>query len=809
MLAIDESKLYSLIEIFKEGFKENFLEEKYKWEAVKHFQDNWNIDADDFPTMLSNALSKTGNLLAALNFFPRRMIKQYATRFTKEVKGLFEELFNESSDLKERIDAFIAGIEYIHKQWDGNGTLNHYQTFNAVSTYLWLRYPDKYYIYKPSVAKLMFEKLGVDMKLTPLRANAVIKTYELYDYISKTLCKDNEFKKMLVESLADTCYSDEFMVTAAIDLGYYFKKQQKASATTLSPNPTLETKYWMYAPGENASKWSRCKEQSIICIGWDEMGDLSQINTLSECRDGLRDVYENPDSSFMNDGLAIWEFSHVMQNGDIIYAKRGLSNIIARGIVKSEYIYDQSQEDFCHTRKVEWTHIGEWTLENIVQKTLTDITKYPDYVKKIETMITEGKNDNKQSTQYDEKYSYYINLLLKNKNLILNGAPGTGKTYLAKQIAAQIIFDGNVPEDFEENEKFINQYGFVQFHPSYDYTDFVEGLRPTSPNKNGNIGFERKDGIFKAFCRNAISTSSSQIVSTFQSIYDSIVKDIEVGAITSYQNRQGQNCPLRVNDKGRIEYRASENSPRTEKEENIKLFYDYFIKNNIYDISSYERDDYWNLIAELSNGSTNTVDYIEYGWILQELLNRTHKVFKESITEIKPYIFIIDEVNRGEISKIFGELFFAIDPGYRGKKGKVQTQYQNLITDESDPFKDGFYIPENVYIIGTMNDIDRSVECMDFAMRRRFTFKEITAEESAKNMGVDPDRMKHLNNAISGIEGFNSSFHIGAAYFRGVTDYEELWELKLQGLLKEYLRGMPDAEETLNTLKKAYFKTEE
>ena len=809
MLAIDESKLYSLIEIFKGGFKENFLEEKYKWEAVKHFQDNWNIDAEDFPTMLSNALSKTGNLLAAMNFFPRRMIKQYATRFPKDVKGLFEGLFNESSDLKERIDAFIAGIEYIHKQWDGNGTLNHYQTFNAVSTYLWLRYPDKYYIYKPSVAKLMFEKLGVDMKLTPLRANAVIKTYELYDHISKTLCKDNEFKKMFVESLGDECYPDESMLTAAIDLGYYFKKQQKASAATLPPNPTLETKYWMYAPGENASKWPRCKEQGIICIGWDDMGDLSQINTLSECRDGLRDVYENPDSSFMNDGLAIWEFSHVMQNGDIIYAKRGLSNIIARGIVKSEYIYDQSQEDFCHTRKVEWTHIGEWTLENIVQKTLTDITKYPDYVKKIEAMITEGKNDNKQSIQYDEKYLYYINLLLKNKNLILNGAPGTGKTYLAKQIAAQIIFDGNVPEDFEENEMFINQYGFVQFHPSYDYTDFVEGLRPTPPNKNGNIGFERKDGIFKAFCRNAISTSSSQIVSTFQSIYDSIVKDIEVGAITSYQNRQGQNCPLRVNDKGRIEYRASENSPRTEKEENIKLFYDYFIKNNIYDISSYERDDYWNLIAELSNGSTNKVDYIEYGWILQELLNRTHKVFKESITEIKPYIFIIDEVNRGEISKIFGELFFAIDPGYRGKKGKVQTQYQNLITDESDPFKDGFYIPENVYIIGTMNDIDRSVECMDFAMRRRFTFKEITAEESAKNMGVDPDRMKRLNNAISGIEGFNSSFHIGAAYFRGVTDYEELWELKLQGLLKEYLRGMPDAEETLNTLKKAYFKTEE
>ena len=139
-------------------------------------------------------------------------------------------------------------------------------------------------------------------------------------------------------------------------------------------------------------------------------------------------------------------------------------------------------------------------------------------------------------------------------------------------------------------------------------------------------------------------------------------------------------------------------------------------------------------------------------------------------------------------------------------KGKVQTQYQNLIT-EDDPFKDGFYIPENVYIIGTMNDIDRSVECMDFAMRRRFTFKEITAEESGINMGLSNEatkRMQSLNKAISEIEGFNSSFHIGAAYYLGVTDYNELWELKLQGLLKEYLRGMPDAEETLKTLKKAY-----
>jgi 5-methylcytosine-specific restriction endonuclease McrBC GTP-binding regulatory subunit McrB len=175
------------------------------------------------------------------------------------------------------------------------------------------------------------------------------------------------------------------------------------------------------------------------------------------------------------------------------------------------------------------------------------------------------------------------------------------------------------------------------------------------------------------------------------------------------------------------------------------------------------------------------------------------------------FVFIIDEINRGEISKIFGELFFSIDPSYRGENGKVQTQYANLIED-GDIFKDGFFVPENVYIIGTMNDIDRSVESFDFAMRRRFTWVEITAEESATNLNLPEEsmkRMKSLNDAISKIDGLNSSYHIGGAYFlkkdgTPETDFDNLWRLRLKPLLFEYLRGMPDAETKLDDLKKAY-----
>lgn len=275
----------------------------------------------------------------------------------------------------------------------------------------------------------------------------------------------------------------------------------------------------------------------------------------------------------------------------------------------------------------------------------------------------------------------YLALLLKNYNLVLTGAPGTGKTFLAKQLAAIMV--GNCKwSDLSEDQK--KQISFVQFHPSYDYTDFVEGLRP-----DGNGNFIRTDGAFKDFCKRAITEAS----------------------------------------------KSAENASESK------------------------------------------------------------------------YVFIIDEINRGELSKIFGELFFSIDPGYRGEDGTVQTQYQNLVP-ASDVFAKGFYVPKNVYIIGTMNDIDRGVEAMDFAIRRRFAWTEITAEDSASSMGITgsaKEKMDALNKALLDRD-LSSAFFIGGAYFRKVEgdDFDGLWKYHLKGIVSEYFRGDPEADESIEYVYNAY-----
>lgn len=393
-------------------------------------------------------------------------------------------------------------------------------------------------------------------------------------------------------------------------------------------------------------------------------------------------------------------------------------------------------------------------------------------------------------------------LLKHTHNLILHGAPGTGKTFLAKQIAERMGCTQN-------------EIGFVQFHPSYDYTDFVEGLRPKN-QAGGEIGFERKDGIFKEFCKRALlAMNVSSVSDNFEQVWEKVVdylneKDfMDIPLLTGKStfrvelNENGDGLATRTYENG--DYKKGEWIQGKSKFYNKEQLYNIY--KGLPGIPSRGHDNYRKAVIEYWKKNFGLVDY---------------SVKEKSENEsVKPFIFIIDEINRGELSKIFGELFFCIDPGYRGKNGMIKTQYQNLI-EKGDEFYDGFFIPENVYIIGTMNDIDRSVDTMDFAFRRRFAFKEIKAAENLEMFdelgeiaGEAKTRLTKLNEEISKITELSSpsSYHIGGAYFLKLNDFEgdsnerfqKLWNYHLEGLLKEYLRGTENAEENFAKLEKAYF----
>lgn len=446
------------------------------------------------------------------------------------------------------------------------------------------------------------------------------------------------------------------------------QSKQGKNTAALADEDVHTVRYWLYAPGEGSCMWDEFYTSGIMAIGWGEIGDLSAFDSKDAMKIKMREVIDES-LSYKNAAHATWQFANEMKIGDIVFVKKGMHQIIGRGVVMSDYEYDDTRDDeYKNIRQVDWTHNGEWPHPGqAVMKTLTDITSYTDYVEKLDSLFEDEIEEDAEDVEKtyppytkedflsevfmpEEEYEKLSGILRIKKNIILQGAPGVGKTFAAKRIAFSMM-----------GVKDVERVMMVQFHQSYSYEDFIMGFRPSTD------GFELKRGAFYNFCKKA---------------------EID-----------GEN--------------------------------DYF--------------------------------------------------------------FIIDEINRGNLSKIFGELFMLIENDKRG------VSLQLLYSDEK------FSVPKNIYIIGMMNTADRSLAMLDYALRRRFAFFEIkpgftTDGFREYRMSLENEKfdkliacVESLNNVISNDESLGDGFCIGHSYFcnllpdtiddqvlSGIVEYE------LIPLLKEY-----------------------
>lgn len=903
-MLFDKSLLQQVLTAYKAVFvSKQWPEEKYKWVAVKHFQDNWDIDAPDFAAMLKNALAKTGNLLVSVNNFPARMITEFAEVAPEQVRAMFKELFDETLDIWQRVKSFKEKSQPL-LDIHGKNAKNHYQGENTIFTYLWLRYPEKYYIYKISELKTVAETLRSNLVFQNGKYEDNIRNFlKLYNAIRLELLKDDELKTLLKSQLTDDCYADEALCTLTVDFGFYISRRYEQESDNENDNAS-----WFptdYTPGFSVEDWVKLlKDPEVfttsnleIMARFQDFGGVATCKQLSD-KYGESANFYNSGSSYLAkrihektncpvmaentensrwwpilyrgrynedknvSGVYIWKlrpelvealkqvdlsavklyadfkptiwkishgpgviseeeyttfeknkvavvhgitgakgkeketqgekFIHKIQKGDYFYLCRGNSIRLLGQFDSDKAVINPEKQDDWYQRSYKVIAVSKnaepykgpqkwWTPNN--NSTCYNVDDNKDFEENILkpyfklTLADLGQNNTE--TMRNPMIKDLKELLLSAKQIILTGAPGTGKTYLAKQVAYALT--GDNPENCPHIE-------FCQFHPSFDYTDFVEGLRPVDKG-NGNIGFERKDGIFKAFCKKAIGKSVNNFDEAYNKFSEFLSENYSKSSPLELKTPNNASFRVFLNTKGSLSLLTGQKNEvqGSLTSEKIKTF----LTEKPYE--------FW------AGYYLGVIDYLKKNFNLTSIADNNEQ----------KYVFIIDEINRGDISKIFGELFYAVDPGYRGQDGKVKTQYSNLISDD-DPYHGGFYIPQNVYIIGTMNDIDRSVESMDFAIRRRFTWKEIKAQDRVDMWDGKIDqwkadagkRMNELNAAISLTDSLNDAFHIGPAYFLKLSEkgynFETLWDLHIQPLLKEYLRGTVNQKNDLARLQDAY-----
>lgn len=542
-------------------------------------------------------------------------------------------------------------------------------------------------------------------------------------------------------------------------------------------------RYWMYAPGEDASHWEEFYAEGIMGLGWDDIGDLQQYSDKEEIKEALIEAYGG-EGSKKNDVSANYDFLKTMSVGDTVIVKRGRGELLGYGIVTSGYEYHQNRSYFQKIRKVNWVKKGHWFLDfHLVLKTLTDITKYasdePEYEMYYDRLLG-IMNESKDEEEFKETPLFPL-------NTILYGPPGTGKTYNTIKRAAEIVTNTTIENDSEAlkiyKSKLHDQIEFITFHQNYSYEDFIQGLRPDTENNN-QLTFERKDGIFKIMADKAkknLDESGKPLVAkkSFEEVFNEFFGPLVEGEVEELEVKMKKvSYYITAVTNKSIDFRkASGGSAHTLSIATLKRMYAAESVLDIQGLASY------------------------YTPLLDELLLLGKDVYgRKEVVNRKDYVLIIDEINRANISRVFGELITLIEPDKRSG-GKLPMEVVL-------PSGEKFMVPSNLYIIGTMNTADKSIALLDIALRRRFEFESMYPKYDIEGHEIfDVEILKKINEQIIKTKGHD--FQIGHSYFMGYENQDLLKRMnkKVIPLLLEYY--MNDKKEVEKILQTAGLRIEE
>jgi len=802
---IDTVRLHEILIDYKNNLRSNsewWHNEEYKWEAVKWFQDNWNINAEIFYEMLHASLAKTRNLLASWNYYPRKMIEYFAEVASDEVRDMFLSLFNENKDIYERFDEFKQKSADLLKRYGKENQKNHSQTENAISTYLWLRYPDKYYIYKYGVVDAVADKVNSNYRFKKGTYAEYLKNfYNLYDEINNELKKDTELVNLFKSKLTDVCYLDPELKTLTYDLCFYISVRAEEKAKTKVEHGESELK-----PKSNAAflRWFKPLLQALRDLGGAatptetrnkiiENEHLTEEETsVSRGRNNVN-KFENEvafarsylvQSGYIDKSvIGVWKLTEAGMTVDMTDE---LASRIFRERVSAIRLKKPEEKDALGDADVDTVHYwlyapGEsaamW--EDFYNRGVMGLGWYElgdlrEYASK------EEMNDELRKLRGgDSSYRNSVHAVWQFANVMK-----PGDIVFAKCGRSEILGRGIVESDYEYDDTEDNRYpnirkvrwtnkGSWQYNEKFamktltditDYKDFVNKINSFFEDEDGE-----EDKIESATYPTYTEEDFLKEVYIGKEAYTALVKTLHYKMNVILQGAPGVGKTYLAK---RLAY-----SIMGEKDVSRVMMVQFH--------QSYSYEDF------IMGFRPSAVGFELKKGAFYEFCKRAE------IDGENAYFFIIDEINRGNMSKIFGELFMLIENDKRGNKNKLQLLYSDEL----------FYVPDNVYIIGTMNTADRSLAMLDYALRRRFAFFDLKPafnSEGFRKYRNDLNNEKlnrlvqcveNLNERIAVDDSLGEGFCIGHSYFCNLMP-EDLTDEKLSAIV-EY--------ELVPTLKEYWF----